>query len=254
MKDMVSARVIYEFWSENRMLFSFSNDKHHIKKTDVPDQIDDIKFKNVSFSYGDISIIKNLNLSLKRGHPIILKGRSGGGKTTVANLLRCLIYPDSGTIYVNGIPITDFSKSDLSFTIGYVTQDSVFIYGTIRDNLLYGLEHQNNNECDDVVFKVLKDAGIYDFIISLPDELNTIVNERGSNLSGGQKQRLSIARILLRNPKVLILDEITNNLDTTSKKEIISTINHISKELICLVITHDADLELNNSTIVSLDK
>jgi len=248
-QDFISASAIIDFWYEHKTSFSFSK---NLKKQDYapfPSTVEDINFKNISFNYDKHTVLNNFSLKLKKGIPVILKGKSGVGKTTTANLMRMLIEPDEGKILVNDIPLNSFNPLKLRSAIGYATQDAVMMYGNIFDNLLYGLDSKPTEE---EILLILKETGCYDFISNLPDGLNTIVSEKGSNFSGGQKQRLALARILLRKPMIMILDEITNNLDKKSKSDIIKTVNKLTPDLICLVITHDDDFILDNQEIVFL--
>lgn len=247
-QTLVSASAIVNFWNKHRIHFSFTGKK---KKNVVsfPTTVQNVNFENVSFAYDKQTIIHNFSMLLEKGQPIILKGKSGSGKTTIANLLRMLIEPQSGKILLNDIPLSSFNPFSLRNGIGYVTQEAVMMYGTIRDNLLYGLDFKpEQNKID----SVLKETGCDDFISLLPNGLDTMVSEKGSNFSGGQKQRLALARILLRNPNILILDEITNNLDKKSKTDIIHAVNQLVKNRICLVITHDDEIHLDNEKYIFL--
>ena len=247
-QDFVSASAILDFWETHKNYFSFTS-KSKKDMLPLPTDIKSILFDNVSFSYDKHDIIKNFSMVLEKGKPVIVKGKSGAGKTTIANLLRILIEPQKGSILLNNIPISSFNTFEFRHAIGYVTQEAIMMYGTILENLLYGLDYKPQKK---QIENVLKETGCDEFINILPDKLNTVVSEKGSNFSGGQKQRLALARILLRNPDILILDEITNNLDKKSKKDIILSINKLVKNRICIIITHDDEIKLDNEKHIFL--
>jgi len=247
-QNLVSSYAISDFWNEHKTFFLFTN-KQKNSLVSFPSTIKSIYFDNVFFAYDKQTLIQNFSIRLEKGIPIILKGKSGSGKTTLANLLRMLIEPQRGKIWLNDIPITSFDTVKLRSVIGYVTQEAVMMHGTVLENLLYG---SKSNPGQKVIDNVLKETGCYEFISTLPDGIDTMVTEKGSNFSGGQKQRLALARIFLRNPEILILDEITNNLDKESKIDIINAINKLVKNMICLVITHDDDVHFDNEKLVFL--
>jgi len=246
-QDAVSVSEIVKFWKTNQAYFI--NNKKNNNLNNFPSSVKNVYFENVSFGYEKQPVIHKFSLLLEKGQPIILKGKSGTGKTTIANLLRMLILPENGKILLNDIPFESFHPLEIRNAVGYVTQEAVMMYGTILENLIYGLELKPDTK---KIKHILKQTGCENFINKLPNGIDTFINEKGSNLSGGQKQKLAMARILLRNPSIFIFDEITNNLDMQSKKDIINSVNHISKNTICLIITHD-DIKLDNEKIVFLD-
>ena len=174
-----------------------------------------IDYENVSFSYlKDEKVLENVNIHIDAGKSIALIGPSGGGKTTLCSLLPRFYDVNSGSIKIDGQDIRDFTLHSLRKAIGLVQQDVYLFNGSIKENIAYGKE----NATDEEIMEAAKKANIHDFIISLPDGYDSYVGERGTRLSGGQKQRISIARIFLKDPKILILDEATSALDNESER------------------------------------
>ncbi|AGK99606.1 ABC transporter ATP-binding protein [Clostridium pasteurianum] len=203
-----------------------------------------IEFKHVNFSYTKKSnTLIDINFKIESGQTVAFVGASGAGKTTISYLLPRLYDVDSGSIFIDGIDVKDFTLTSLRSHIGMVTQDTFLFNTTIKDNLLFAKSHATDQE----IISVCKAANIHDFIISLPDGYNTIVGERGIKLSGGEKQRLSIARTLLKKPSVIIFDEATSALDSNSESLIKKTIDPILKSCTSLIIAHRL------STIISAD-
>lgn len=184
--------------------------KNPIELTDVKG---DIEIENVSFNYeGNKQVLSNLSLSIKAGKTIALVGPSGGGKTTLCNLIPRFFEFDSGDIKIDGKSVKDISLNSLRKNIGVVAQDVFLFTGTIKDNIIIG----KTDATDEEIIDACKKAKIHDFIESLPEGYNTYIGERGVKLSGGQKQRVSIARIFLKNPPIMILDEATSALDNVT--------------------------------------
>lgn len=175
----------------------------------------DIEFKGVSFKYDDeeTHVLQDLNLNIKSGQTVALVGPSGGGKTTLCHLVPRFYELDGGIIKIDGVDITTVNRESLRKNIGIVQQDVFLFTGTILENILYG----NPEASEEEVVEAARRANIHEFIINLPDGYNTYIGEKGLKLSGGQKQRLSIARVFLKNPKILILDEATSALDNTTE-------------------------------------
>ena len=246
----VSAETIYQFWSKKQTRGNIKFFERETDKIILQNPVNLVVFKNVSFGYDQTPVIKNFDLTLEMGHPVILRGKSGTGKTTIANLLRMLVLPDNGNIIINQIQSIDFDVNELRKKIGYATQDAILLYGSIRENLIYGL----TDEISDIeIDNVLKKVKAYEFVYKLPEALNTVISEKGNNLSGGQKQRLALARILLKKTEILILDEVTNGLDQQNKSEILKVINEITHNIVCLIITHDTDFQLSHAKEVVLE-
>lgn len=195
-----------------------------------------VLFENVSFGYSrnNQSVLEDFNLEIKPGEMVALVGPSGVGKTTVAQLLPRFYDLKSGAIYVDGHNIHDVTLKSLRDKIGYVQQDVMIFWGSIADNIAYGKPGANRDE----VIEAAKQAHIHDFIVSLPKGYETMVGERGVMLSGGQKQRLSIARIFLRNPEILILDEATSALDNITEGAIQERLDALAKGRTVIAIAH----------------
>ncbi len=198
----------------------------------------DIEFENVSFSYptGDTGkgVLKGLSLKIDQGKTVALVGPSGGGKTTLCNLIPRFYEIDDGVITVDGKDITSLTRESLRRNIGIVAQDVFLFSGTIKENIAYG----NLDANDDEIVKAAKNANIHDYIMTLEKGYDTLVGERGINLSGGQKQRISIARVFLKNPPILILDEATSALDNVTEMQIQASLEELAKGRTVIVVAH----------------
>ncbi|XP_063707038.1 ATP-binding cassette sub-family B member 10, mitochondrial [Culicoides brevitarsis] len=208
-----------------------------------------IEFRDVEFSYptrDNAQILKGFNLTLKSGTRTAIVGRSGTGKSTIASLVLRLYDPQSGTIKLDGVDIRDLHPQWLRREIGIVNQEPTLFSGTIRENILYGLDSEADFN-EDLLQRTLKDAHVDEIISKLPDGLETVVGQRGTTLSGGQRQRIALARALIKNPQILILDEATSSLDSVSENLIQSSILKFSEGRTVLIIAHRL------STIASAD-
>lgn len=196
----------------------------------------EIRFEKVSFHYpgNDTLVLKDIDINISAGQNVALVGLSGTGKTTICNLIPRFYDIDSGRITIDGEDIRSFKKQSLRRSIGIVQQDVYMFSGTVRENIEYGRPGADFDEITDAA----KKAGAHDFIMSLPDGYDTYIGERGVKLSGGQKQRLSIARVFLKNPPILILDEATSSLDNESEKLIQKSLEELSKGRTVLTIAH----------------
>ena len=195
----------------------------------------DISFKDVTFSYNDSkTILNHISFDIKQGENIALIGPTGGGKTTICHLIPRFYNITSGEIKIDDQNINDFTLESLRKNIGIVQQDVFLFNGTIKENILYG----NENATDEQVIEASKKANIYEYICSLEDGFDTVVGERGVKLSGGQKQRISIARVFLKDPKILILDEATSALDNTTELLIQNSLNELSKGRTTIIVAH----------------
>ena len=196
-----------------------------------------IHFENVSYSYqGSEEVLKNVDLKLEKGKKLALVGPSGGGKTTLCHLLPNFyrLQEDGGRITIDGIDIRQISLRSLRQNIGIVQQDVFLFVGSIRDNILYG----RPDATDEEMILAAKRANIHDYIMTLPNGYDTDIGERGVKLSGGQKQRLSIARVFLKDPAILILDEATSALDNTTEVLIQQALDELCKGRTTLVVAH----------------
>lgn len=195
----------------------------------------DIEIKDVTFSYdGGGNVLENINLSIPSGQTLALVGPSGGGKTTLCHLIPRFYEIDKGQITIDGIDIRDIKLKSLRKNIGIVQQDVFLFAGTIKDNIAYG----RGNATYDEVIEAAEKANIHDFIMSLENGYETYIGERGVLLSGGQKQRVSIARVFLKDPQILILDEATSSLDNETELKIQASLLELSKGRTTLVIAH----------------
>ena len=197
----------------------------------------DIRFDNVSFSYNhdeDREVLDHISFVVPQGKTVALVGPSGGGKTTICHLLPKFYHPDAGVISIDGTDIEDITMESLRENIGIVQQDVFLFSGSFADNIAYG---RNDASFEEIV-EAAKKANIYDYIMSLPAGFDTQIGERGVRLSGGQKQRLSIARVFLKNPSILILDEATSALDNTTEALIQEALNTLKKGRTTIVVAH----------------
>ena len=209
-----------------------------------------IKFEKVSFSYGNKSVLENFSLEIKKGQTIALVGPSGGGKTTVANLINRFYEIGKGQLKIDDIPINQIKKSDLYQLTGVVTQDSILFNDSVQNNIALGNPLATKKD----VVEAAIIANAYEFIEKLNDGFDTVIGEGGNMLSGGQKQRLSIARAVLKNPDILILDEATSSLDTGSEKLVQNALENLMKDRTSIVIAHRLSTIKKADLIVLLDK
>lgn len=209
-----------------------------------------IDFDHVSFQYNENEkVIDDVNLHIKAGEKIALVGPSGSGKTTLCSLLSRFYDVTNGSICIDGQNIKDVTLKSLRSNIGLVQQDVYLFTGTIEQNIAYGRPGASHEE----IVKAAKKANIHDFIMSLPEGYDTFCGERGTRLSGGQKQRISIARVFLKNPKILILDEATSALDNESERIIQKSLEDLSKDRTCITIAHRLSTIRNADEIVVID-
>ena len=223
------------------------------KETKKPVELNNVKGKidieNVSFTYEDENeVFNNLSLSIDAGKTIALVGPSGGGKTTLCNLIPRFFDFSEGDIKIDGISVKDVSLKSLRENIGIVAQDVFLFTGTIKENIMVG----KTNAREEEIIDAAKKARIHDFIQTLPDGYDTYIGERGVKLSGGQKQRVSIARIFLKNPPIIILDEATSALDNVTEREIQQSLEELSKDRTNLVVAHRLSTIKNADEIIVL--
>ena len=224
-------------------------------RVEISDINGDVEFDNVTFSYSQEdtdkkAVISNLSLKLRAGDTVALVGPSGGGKSTICNLIPRFYNVSSGRITIDGHDIMDITLDSLRKNIGIVSQ-SVFLFdGTIRDNIAYGKPEATDEE----VIDAAKKANIHDFIITLSNGYDTEVGERGVKLSGGQRQRISIARVFLKNPKLLILDEATSALDNVTEQQIQASLEELSEGRTVIVVAHRLSTVKNADEIVVIDQ
>ena len=209
-----------------------------------------IRYENISFSYGEDPVLKNISFDIPAGKTVALVGESGSGKSTIADLLPRFYDIKSGEILFDDINIKDASITDLRNHIGIVSQESILFNTSIKENIAFGMPNATNEEIE----KAAKIANAHNFIIELEEGYDTNIGERGNKLSGGQKQRISIARAILKNPTILILDEATSALDTESEKLVQEALENLMKNRTSLVIAHRLSTIKKADNIIVLSK
>jgi len=223
------------------------------KSPDIPDLRGDIEFSVVRFHYQsrpDVTVLRDLSFSVKSGQRVALVGPSGAGKSTVVSLLLRFYEPVQGKILIDGRDYTAFDLTALRSQMALVPQDVVLFGGTIRDNIAYGKPGCTEAE----VTEAARQANALRFIEQFPDGMDTIVGERGIQLSGGQRQRIAIARAVLRNPRILILDEATSSLDSESERLVQEALDNLMKDRTSIVIAHRLSTIRKSDRIFVLEK
>lgn len=208
-----------------------------------------VRFENVSLTFGKKEVLKNINCEFNKRKMTALVGESGSGKTSLINLLLGLFQPTFGTIRIDGVNFSDIRIDTWLARIGYVGQETFLFQGTIQDNITFFDSHYSMEE----VIEAAKKADAHEFIEGLPLKYSTLLGDKGMKLSGGQRQRIAIARALIRNPEILILDEATSNLDNLSEQSVQNTINSLAKRYTLIVIAHRLSSIMNADEILVLD-
>ncbi|MDD7753993.1 MAG: ABC transporter ATP-binding protein/permease [Clostridiales bacterium] len=210
-----------------------------------------IELRNVDFSYDkERKVLENINIEMKNNKMIALVGESGCGKSTITNLLLKQNKVDSGEILLNGINLNEIPFDVLTKKVGFINHSAYIFNGSIEDNIRMG----KNDASYDEIYDALKKANLYEFVMSLPEKLNTNVGEGGSLLSGGQKQRLALARTIITDPEIYIFDEATSNIDVESEEKVWESIYKLSKNKTVIVISHRLANVKNADAIYVLDK
>ena len=212
-----------------------------------------VRFDHVAFSYPgrkDITVLKDLSLIANNGEQIAIVGPSGAGKSTIASLLLHFYEPDSGTLYFDERPASEFPLTQLRRQMALVPQDVILFGGTIKENIAYGRPDAGDEE----IIEAAKNANAHEFVSNFPEEYETIVGERGIKLSGGQRQRIAIARAILKDPAILILDEATSSLDSESEQLVQEALDNLMKGRTSFVIAHRLSTIRNADKIVLIDK
>lgn len=206
------------------------------EKPDIGEVRGNIEFRNVTFQFHDAEtpVLHDLDFSIKAGETVAFVGASGAGKTTILNLVIGFLKAQSGEVLIDGKDIKDFSLRSYRRHIAMVPQNPIIFTGTLRENITYGME----NVEEDFLREVIRSANLEELVESLPEGLDTRINEHGANLSGGQRQRVSIARAFIRNPKILILDEATSALDTVSERKIQESVDRLVQDRTTLIVAH----------------
>ena len=224
-------------------------DVEQAKQLDVSDAV--IRFDKVCFDYNeDRKILDEVSFDIPHGHKVAVVGPSGAGKSTLARLLFRFYDVDSGAILIDGQNINSVTQNSLRDNIGIVPQDTVLFNDTIDHNIRYA----RLDASDEQIQQAAKHANIHDFVIGLPDGYQTVVGERGLKLSGGEKQRIAIARVILKNPRILVFDEATSSLDSQSEQMILESLKEVAEKHTTLVIAHRLSTIIDADDIVVLDK
>ena len=245
--------TIASFMTSASKVFEVLEEQCDIQDIDLPLDIrieGDVKFDNVTFGYQSYEpVLKHVTAEIKQGEMIGIVGHSGSGKTTLINLLMRLYDVNEGSITIDGVDIKDISQNALRSQIGVVLQETILFDGTIMDNIKYANPHASDEE----VIEAARVANAHNFIMNLPDGYNTKVGEKGMTLSGGERQRVSIARAILNNPRILILDEATAALDTETEKMIQDALNKVVKNRTTFAIAHRLSTLRNADRLLVLD-
>lgn len=210
-----------------------------------------IEFKNVTFTYDDTNItaLKNISFKLKQGETLAILGNTGAGKSTIINLIARLYDVEKGEILIDGINIKNVNLNNLRQSIGFVPQDAFLFSDTIKNNIKFG----DINASDETIEQAAKNAYIHHNIVEFNNGYNTYVGERGVTLSGGQKQRISIARAIIKNPKILIFDDCLSAVDTETEEIILNNLYKVSKNKTTIIVTHRISSIKNADTILVLE-
>ena len=243
-KGMASADRIFEVLDAEEVI---------VEKKDalsLPDFNDAIEYHDVSFHYNEVNVLKDINLTIPKGKMVALVGESGGGKSTMVDLLPRFYDVSAGKITIDGIDVRDFKICDVRGLMGIVSQESILFNDTVFNNIAFGLEHATR----EAVIEAAKIANAHDFIMEMENGYDTIIGDRGMNLSGGQRQRISIARAVLKNPPILILDEATSSLDTESERLVQEALAKVMTNRPSIVIAHRLSTIQNADEIIVMVK
>jgi len=212
----------------------------------------DIEFKNVSFTYEDTNIValKNISFKVKKGETLVIMGKTGSGKSTILELIGRLYDVNKGEILIDGKPIESYNLDELRKQLGYVPQDAFLFSSSLRDNIKFGKVDATEEDIVDAA----KNAAVHDNIIEFSKGYDTILGERGITLSGGQKQRVSIARAIIKDPRIVLFDDCLSAVDTETEEEIFSKLNKISNDKTSIVVSHRASSAKNANHIIILDE
>ena len=236
-------------------VFTIFDNEDKIQESNTPVKIDSFKksinFKNVNFKYenNNNTILEDINFEIIKGQNIAIVGKSGAGKTTLTDLLPRFYDPTDGDIFVDSLNLKDLALKDLRNLFGIVTQNVILFNDTIRNNIIQG----NENATDADIEKAIKSSNLEDLIDKLDHGLDTYIGENGVKLSGGEKQRLSIARALIKNPDILILDEATASLDSESEKKVHAAIDNLIIDRTVIIIAHRLSTIVNANKILVMD-
>jgi subfamily B ATP-binding cassette protein MsbA len=211
----------------------------------------DLRFDNVTFAYGDAPVLRNVDLTVRKGEVIAIVGPSGSGKSTLVDLIPRFYEPTGGRILLDGVDTREIKLPSLRALTGIVSQETVLFHDTVRNNIAYGAEGKYTQQQID---EAAKAANAHNFIAELPQGYDTLLGERGTRLSGGQRQRLAIARALLSDPPILILDEATSALDTESERLVQEAVDRLLRGRTVFVIAHRLSTITHADRIIVLDR
>jgi ATP-binding cassette subfamily B protein len=211
----------------------------------------EVVFENVNFQYSNgIPILHNISFRVAPGQTVALLGATGSGKTSLVNLLTRFYDYNKGSIRIDGIELTEYPRRFLREHVGLVEQESFLFSRSIRENITYGV---NRDVSDEEVYAAARAAAVHDVIETFPEGYMTVVGERGVTLSGGQKQRVALARTLLKNPKILVLDDATSSVDTQTESEIRNALNNMMAKRTSFIIAHRIQSVMNADLILVFD-
>ncbi|MEM7549005.1 MAG: ABC transporter ATP-binding protein [Bacteroidota bacterium] len=243
-RGLVSGQRVFDIVDAERTI------KNSPNATEVKSFEKGIHFNKVSFAYEDVDVLKNIDLKVEKGKMVALVGPSGGGKSTLADLIPRFYDPTEGDILLEGKPLRDLDIESLRSLMGIVTQESILFNDTIFNNIAFGKPNANQNDVEEAA----KIANAHDFILQTENGYETNIGDRGAKLSGGQRQRISIARAILKNPPILILDEATSALDSESEKLVQEALTNLMKNRTSVVIAHRLSTIQHADEIVVIQK
>ena len=243
-RGVASAERVFEFIDKGK------TEDENIGHKKISDIKKSIEFNKVSFAYDNENVIEDISFTIKKGESIALVGPSGGGKSTIVDLLSKFYNPRGGDIKIDGEDINSYITEDIRKMIGIVTQESLLFHDTIKNNICFGVEKYDSKNFE----KAIKIANAYDFISKLDKKYDTIIGERGLKLSGGQRQRICIARAIYKNPPILVFDEATSSLDSKSEKSVQSAVEKVMKDRTTIIIAHRLSTIKNVDKIIVIDK
>jgi len=232
--------VVYEsaYWSLQDTIAEVEKEQEDSTGNQIPQLNHEVRFSNVGFAYKEDWIIRNASLTFPAGKITALVGSSGSGKTTIVDLVTGLLHPQEGELFIDDLPLAQVDIKQWRRMIGYIPQETLLLHDTIRANVTLG----DSELSDKDVEYALRAAGAWEFVLAMPQGMESIVGERGGKISGGQRQRIAIARALVHRPKLLILDEATSALDPDSEAEICKTMRQLRGELTLVSISHQPAL------------
>jgi ATP-binding cassette subfamily B protein len=246
--------LVQEAEASQKRINEFLKIEPEIKNTNPNHSIikGEIEFRNVSFIYEDTNItaLKNVSFKVNKGETLAILGKTGSGKSSILTLITRMYDIKEGSILMDGIPLADLNLYDLRNSIGIVPQDAFLFSDSIKNNIKFGKE----NATDEEVFEAAKKAVVHDNIINFNNQYETVLGERGITLSGGQKQRVSIARAIIKDPEILLLDDCLSAVDTETEEQILNNLLEISKDKTTIIVSHRVSSAKNADKIIILDE